>query len=82
MDTIEATARIKGECTYYLGTYAVARNTIVHAGLTCSVLPYEEVAAMKVVPDSGHLRWKSFMGDDWEELTRQQAIEVLIAERS
>ncbi len=79
VDALEKEAMAKGSATYYLGTYAVARGTLATVGLTCEVTTDPR---WQRLPLEGRFRWISFFGDDREELTRQEAIESLLAERS
>ena len=81
IEALEKEARDKGQSTYYTGTYAVGiRNYgLIHAGLTCECIR----GSVEVFPfSSNSLRWTSFMGNDWEAITRIQAMDVLIAESS
>lgn len=77
VDAMEKRALLEGQCTYYMGTYVVARETLVTAGLTCERDPGYHGA-----PPNPRLRWVSFMGDEYEFVTRQEAIKILLAERS
>lgn len=77
IDTMEKRALELGQFTYYTGTFAVARETLATAGLTC-----ERDPGWRGNPPDPRLRWIAFFGDDWEYLSRESAIKHLLAERS
>lgn len=79
VDTMEKKALEEGQCTYYTGTFAVARETLATAGLTCERVNDRDRHGL---PPDLMLRWVAFFGDDWEYLTKKEAIQHLLAERS
>jgi hypothetical protein len=77
IDAMKEKARSMGQFTYYTGTYIVARDTIVNAGITCELDP-----SWRGAPPDRNVRWVSFFGDDWEYLQEREVIQMLLDERS
>jgi hypothetical protein len=80
IDAMIAQAREVGQCTYYTGSFAVARETVVSAGLTCEIDPDWRAKARQ--PSPPPVRWIAFFGDDWEIIGQIEATKHLLAERS
>ena len=77
VDAMERMARNEGKSTYYTGTYIINPHTLANAGLTCEMM---DVLHHLDYPD--RLRWTAFVGIDEEVISRKEAIQYLLNERS